>query len=75
MNNQNYGESALSKDVAEKFEVIDWVGSHRQFFGTFGIIDLSTMTLQQAERLAKLNFPKIRRKSNKQESAQALKAK
>lgn len=60
-----YGVEALSKEVADQFDIIDWTGSHRQFFGRFGKIDLSTLTVAQAERLVKLRFSKIRRKTDK----------
>lgn len=60
-----YGVEALSKEVSDQFEIIDWAGSHRQFFGRFGTIDLSTLTVTQAERLVRLKFSKIRRKTDK----------
>ena len=60
-----YGLEVLSKEVREQFDFPDWVGSHRQKFGRFGTIDLSTLTVQQAERLVKLGFAKIRKKEAK----------
>ena len=60
-----YGLETLSKEVRELFEFPGWVGSHRQKFGRFGTIDLSTLTVQQAERLVGLKFAKIKKKKAK----------
>ena len=55
----------LSKEVAEQFEIVDWWGGHKQFFGKFGTVDLSTLTIQQAERLVGMGFSKIVKKEAK----------
>jgi hypothetical protein len=54
--------SPLPKAVAKHFDLVDWVGGHRQNFGRFGNIDLKTLTLDQAKRLAKAGFSKLKAK-------------
>jgi len=70
-----YGLETLSKEVKEQFEFPGWVGSHRQKFGRFGTIDLSTLTVQQAERLVGLKFAKIKKKEVKVTTTAVAKAK
>lgn len=51
--------AALQKD----YELVGWVGSHRQSFGSrIGIVDLSTITKQRVETLIARGFKKIVRK-------------
>lgn len=52
----------LTKEVAVQFEVVDWKGGHAQEFGKFGLVDLKTLTIAQAERLVKFGFSKLRKK-------------
>lgn len=52
----------LPPGVAEQYEVINWKGGHRQVFGRFGEVDLTTLTPKRAERLIKGGFTKLRRK-------------
>ena len=54
---------ALPQEVAQRFEIMDWWGGHRQNFGKFGIVDLSTMTVAQAQRLVNMGFTKIKPKN------------
>lgn len=63
MANEKYGAAALPKEISDKYELVDWVGGHRQNFGSFGDIDLSQLTEQQVERLISKGFKKIRKKS------------
>lgn len=49
----------LPEDVAEKFEVKNWKGGHRQDFGLFGVVDLINLTIPKAERLVKRGFSKL----------------
>lgn len=63
MEENKYGAAALSREVAEKYETVNWNGGHRQDFGTFGVVDLSTMTIQQADALVKKGFKKLRLKN------------
>ena len=53
----------LRQEVAERFEIVDWWGGNRQNFGKFGIVDLSTMTVAQAQRLVNMGFTKIKPKN------------
>ena len=52
----------LPPEVAEKIEVINWTGGHRQVFGRFGTVDLSTLTIQQAESLIARGFSKLKKR-------------
>jgi len=52
----------LTEETAKDFELVDWVGSHRQSFGKFGVVDLSTLDPKRADRLVKRGFKKIKRK-------------
>lgn len=53
---------ALPTEVAAKYDLVNWTGSHRQVFGAFGTIDLTELTLEKADRLYKRKFPKLRLK-------------
>ncbi len=59
----------LPVDTAKEFEVINWVGGHRQSFGNFGVVDLKQLTIQRAKVLVAAKFPKIRAKSAKPTSS------
>lgn len=52
----------LPAEVAEQYELVDWVGGHRQNFGRHGVVDLSKMTLRRADALVRAGFSKLRRK-------------
>lgn len=59
----------LPKEVADKYELVDWTGGHRQFFGSrYGTVDLKEMTLSQADRLYRRGFPKLKLKSSSSSS-------
>ena len=58
-------KAELIADTAKEFELVGWVGSYRQSFGKFGIVDLSTLTPEKADRLVKRGFKKIQRISKK----------
>ncbi|MCB0597754.1 MAG: hypothetical protein KDD28_26990 [Phaeodactylibacter sp.] len=50
----------LPTEVAEKYELVDWVGGNRQTFGRHGLIDIDKMTLRRADALVRAGFPKLR---------------
>lgn len=52
----------LPAEVAEQYELVDWVGGHRQTFGRHGVVDLSNITLRRAEALVRAGFSKLRPK-------------
>lgn len=52
----------LPPEVAEKIEVINWTGGHRQVFGRFGTVDLKTMTVSYAESLIARGFTKLKKR-------------
>lgn len=52
----------LPAEVAAKYELVGWVGGHRQVFGTFGVIDLSKLTLRKADSLYTRGFSKLKLK-------------
>lgn len=49
----------LPKEVAEKYEVVEWVGGHRQRFGHYGVIDLTKLNLAKAKALVNTGFSKL----------------
>lgn len=49
----------LPPEVAAKYDLINWVGSARQDFGKFGIVDISTMTIARADSLFKKGWKKL----------------
>jgi hypothetical protein len=53
----------LSEDVAKKYELVNWVGSHKQYFGKHGIIDVNIMTVAQADALVKAEWPRLQARS------------
>jgi hypothetical protein len=59
---ENPANQLLPSDVASEYEVINWVGGHRQRFGNFGVVDLKLMTLEKAERLVKYGFSKLQKR-------------
>ena len=61
----NKEQVKLPNAVAAEFELHQWQGSHKQYFGRFGTIDLNKITLDQAERLVSMGFNRIRKKSEK----------
>jgi hypothetical protein len=51
----------LPAAVAAKYEIVGWTGGRRQFFGArFGLVDLDTITIEQADALARKGFKKIK---------------
>jgi hypothetical protein len=70
MAEQKYGTQALNAEVAKDYELVDWTGGHRQDFGKYsswlqgGVLDLSTLTLDQAARLVEMKFPKLRKRES-----------
>lgn len=60
----------LNIEVSKEFELVNWTGGHRQFFGAkFGIIDLKQINLQQASRLVQMGFPKLKKKAAQKSAA------
>jgi len=55
----------LPAEVAAKYDLVNWVGGHRVNFGPFGLIDLNTITLAQADRLHEKGFTKLKLKKEK----------
>lgn len=56
----------LPPEVAEKYQLVNYRGSARQFYGSkLGYIDVSTLTLQAAERLVSLGFRYLKEKPPK----------
>ncbi len=54
----------LPKEVAEKYELVGWGGSLKQRFGRrFGLVNLRTMTIEQADRLYQKGFRKLKKKA------------
>jgi len=58
----NYPNDQLPAETAEKYEIIDWVGGNRQYFGKFGIIDIKQLTPRRAGQLVRMKFKKIKEK-------------
>lgn len=52
----------LPAEVAEQYELVNWVGGYRQTFGRYGVVDVSTITLRRADALVRAGFSKLRRK-------------
>ena len=61
----NKEQVKLPDAVAAEFELHQWQGSHKQYFGRFGTIDLNKITLDQARRLVSMGFNRIRKKATK----------
>lgn len=59
----------------EGFQLVDWVGGHRQVFGRFGIIDLTTLTPARAENLIKKGFKKLAKNETTKASDKSQSAK
>ena len=57
----------LKKDVAKKFQTVNWKGGDAQIFGRFGTVDLSKLTIKQAENLIKRGFSKLAKKKKVEE--------
>ena len=56
-------KSKLPPELAEKYELVNWRGGHRQNFGpVIGDVDLTTLTEAGCEKLILRGFTKIRRK-------------
>lgn len=62
----------LPVELAGKYELVDWVGGSRQWFGSrFRTVDLDTLNEKQAESLIKKGFPRLRRKDAKPTTAKS----
>lgn len=56
----------LNADTAKQYDLVDWVGGKKQYFGTkFGTVDVQTLTPEQAKRLVSRGFKKLRKKGSK----------
>lgn len=64
MADQNKPKEFLPSEVAQKYELVNWVGGHKQVFGKFGTIDLKELTVEKCAQLVKQEFSKIKAKSN-----------
>lgn len=64
-----YGAECFPKELQSEYELVNWVGSHRQEFGRFGIIDLSKLTKDKVERLISKGFKRIQRKESAKSSS------
>jgi hypothetical protein len=53
----------LPEEVAKDFELVNWTGSSRQYFGKHGVVDLQKLTPARAARLVQQGFTKLKRKS------------
>lgn len=53
-------KASLPKPVAEKYELVNWKGGAKQYFGSFGTVDLEKLTVQRADRLVAMGFTKLR---------------
>lgn len=63
---------SLPAEVAQKYDLVGWTGSARQFFGPkLGHVDVSKLTITQADRLVKMGFRylKPKPKAEKKEAA------
>lgn len=57
----------LLPEVAEKYELVGWKGSPKQFFGAkLGRVDVSALTLPQADRLVQMGFRYLKPKPQPQ---------
>jgi len=53
----------LPDEVAKEYELLDWTGSPKQFFGNkLGYININNLTLKQAKRLVQANFRYLKKK-------------
>lgn len=59
---QPYGAECFPKELQSEYELVNWVGSHRQYFGRFGIIDLTQLKKDKVERLIAKGFKRIKHK-------------
>lgn len=56
----------LPAEVAEKYELVGWTGSPKQFFGAkMGRVDVSALTLERADQLVSMGFRYLREKPAK----------
>lgn len=53
-------DSHLLPEVAKRIRTVNWKGGHRQVFGRFGTIDLTTLRVGRARRLIQQGFKKLR---------------
>lgn len=52
----------LSSEASKKYELVDWTGPAKQFFGRHGEIDVSTLTLEKADKLYAKGWTRLRLK-------------
>lgn len=58
-------KAKLPAEVAEKYKLVNWIGSPRKAFGTkYGIVSINDMTLDRAKTLVAKKFPYLAEKSN-----------
>ena len=66
----------LPADVATDYELVNWPKNSgpEQYFGpVFRKVNVETITLKQAERLVKLGFPYLKKKTKKAAKAEESK--
>jgi hypothetical protein len=52
-------DSHLLPATAKHIRTVDWKGGHKQVFGKFGTVDLTTLTLGRARKLIRQGFKKL----------------
>lgn len=60
---------SLPAEVAEKYSLVDYRGGHTQSWGRFGNINITEMTLQQADRLYQQGWSKLKLKEKSSKEA------
>lgn len=51
----------LPAEVAKHYQLVNYKGSTKQFWGKFGSIDISRLTLQQANALYQRGWTKLKK--------------
>jgi len=51
----------LPAEVAKHYKLVNYKGGAKQFWGKFGKIDISTLTLKQADLLAQRGWTKLKK--------------
>ena len=51
----------LPAEVAKHYELVNYKGSPKQFWGKLGRIDVSTLTLKQADNLYRRGWTKLKK--------------
>lgn len=52
----------LPAEVAQHYELVNYKGSSKQFWGKYGTIDISQLTLKKADALHQRGWPKLKKK-------------